>query len=64
MTTFTNTNEQINSFTGLKGNPELTYKDKKGNIVKVSAYDAAHYPESHPAYQAYMVRFADEKFGG
>jgi hypothetical protein len=49
-------------FTGIKGNPELSYKDKKGNDVKVSAYDAAHYPESHPAYQAYIVRFMEEKF--
>jgi hypothetical protein len=56
-----NEKEETDSFTGLKGDPELTYKDKDGKPRKIKASSAARYPEDHPAYQAYMVKFADDK---
>lgn len=53
--------DEVDSFTGLKGDPELTYKGKDGKPRKIKASSAARYPEDHPAYQAYMVKFADDK---
>jgi hypothetical protein len=53
--------KEIDSFTGLEGNPEITYKDKDGKPRKIKASSAARYPEDHPAYQAYMTKFADDK---